>query len=241
MKCAVFLVLGFATLAAQTQTPPSKTPPVAGNAVAKGTCTVASIGHNNTLKIECGIGQERGQEMVAILNKILANRIDSKQVMAKLDEILAHRQPALTVNAPNGIGTIGGTLVNPQVNNFGPPPPIVKWRVESTTPDQVSVSITVDRAPEIPAFIVQCDSPCRSASAFAGVEEGGTYYNDDSINYTTGIPNTAVVLMTPHRPVGPGTGVFWMIASSSGKPLKILSVDLLPTAVAATLPQPAQQ
>jgi hypothetical protein len=27
-----------------------------------------------------------------------------------------------TVNAANGIGTIGGTLINPQVNNFGPPP-----------------------------------------------------------------------------------------------------------------------
>jgi hypothetical protein len=27
--------------------------------------------------------------------------------------------PQQTVNAPNGIGTIGGTLINPQVNNFG--------------------------------------------------------------------------------------------------------------------------
>jgi len=39
-----------------------------------------------------------------------------------------------TVNAPNGIGTIGGTLVNPQVNNFGPPPAHLTYTENVLTP-----------------------------------------------------------------------------------------------------------
>ncbi len=57
--------------------------------------------------------------MLGILNKVLANQIDPTAVMKKLDEILAATKPSQIVNAPNGIGSIGGTLINPQVNNFG--------------------------------------------------------------------------------------------------------------------------
>jgi len=61
----------------------------------------------------------------AILNKILANQIDSKAVMDKLDEILkAEAGTSPIVSAPHGIAIAGGgTVTNPTVNNFGPPPP----------------------------------------------------------------------------------------------------------------------
>ena len=43
--------------------------------------------------------------------------------MTKLDEILRKTtRPTETVNAPYGIGAIGGTLLNPTVNNYGPAP-----------------------------------------------------------------------------------------------------------------------
>jgi hypothetical protein len=50
-------------------------------------------GSNNTFTINCGIGKEQGKKMLAILNKILANQIDTDAVMAKLDEILRNVHP----------------------------------------------------------------------------------------------------------------------------------------------------
>jgi len=39
-----------------------------------------------------------------------------------------------TINAANGIGTIGGTLINPQVNNFAPPPAHLTYTENVLTP-----------------------------------------------------------------------------------------------------------
>jgi len=94
-----------------------------GNAETKGACSPAIPGHNNNVRIDCKIDSEQGKRMVEILNKILANQLDSTTVMGKLDELIAAaKQTSQTVNAPNGIGSIGGTLINPQVNNFAPIP-----------------------------------------------------------------------------------------------------------------------
>jgi hypothetical protein len=91
-----------------------------GKARTSGVCSPATSGNNNTFVIKCGIGSTQGKQMIEILNKVLANQIDPTTVMTKLDEILkATSRPAQIVNAPNGIGGIGGTYVNPQVNNFG--------------------------------------------------------------------------------------------------------------------------
>jgi hypothetical protein len=49
--------------------------------------------------------------MVELLNKILANQIDSQKVMEKSDEILVQRQQTAEVlNAQNGIAIGGGTV-----------------------------------------------------------------------------------------------------------------------------------
>jgi hypothetical protein len=59
-----------------------------GPATTKGTCSPANTGNNNTFTINCGIGREQGERLLAILNKILSKQIDPSEVMAKLDEIL---------------------------------------------------------------------------------------------------------------------------------------------------------
>jgi hypothetical protein len=111
LKNLVFILASACVAIGQTQ----KT----GTAVANGTCNLANTGNNNSnIRIDCGIGKEQGKKIIDLLNKVLANQDRN----AKLDELLkVASQPVQIVNAPNGIGTIGGTLVNPTVNNFAPP------------------------------------------------------------------------------------------------------------------------
>ena len=96
--------------------------PTSGHANSAAPCSVANTGNGNKIQITCGIGKEQGQKILAILNKMVANQLDTEKVMAKLDE-LVNAQSA-TILAPNGIA-IGGkaTVINPTVNNLGPPPP----------------------------------------------------------------------------------------------------------------------
>jgi hypothetical protein len=58
-----------------------------GKADSAGPCSPAVSGNNNTFTINCGISHKQGQQMLNILNKVLANQIDPEAVMAKLDEI----------------------------------------------------------------------------------------------------------------------------------------------------------
>jgi hypothetical protein len=55
-----------------------------------------------------------------------------------------------TINAANGIGAIGGTLINPQVNNFGPPPAKLTFseKVISQSDDKkvMEIHVSTDRA-----------------------------------------------------------------------------------------------
>jgi hypothetical protein len=54
----------------------------------KGLCSPATTSSTNQFVINCtAIGQEQGQKMVALLNKVLAKQLDPNVVMAKLDEI----------------------------------------------------------------------------------------------------------------------------------------------------------
>jgi hypothetical protein len=75
-----------------------------GRADTKGTCSPANTGSNNTFTITCGIGKEQGNQMLKILNKILANQLDPDAVMKKLDEILH----AVNPNAPQITYTFNG-------------------------------------------------------------------------------------------------------------------------------------
>jgi hypothetical protein len=59
-----------------------------GRADTKGLCSPANTGNNNTFTINCGIGREQGEKLLAIMNKILAKQTDLSEVMAKLDEIV---------------------------------------------------------------------------------------------------------------------------------------------------------
>jgi hypothetical protein len=67
-----------------------------GKADTTGPCSPAVTGNNNQFSITCkGIGKEQGHQMLDILNRILANQLDPKAVMAKLDEILKAVNPNL--------------------------------------------------------------------------------------------------------------------------------------------------
>jgi len=83
----VFLV--WASIAGQCQT--------TGAAATKGACSPANTGNNNTFNFTCGIGKEQGEQMLKILNKILAHQLNPDEVMAKLDEILKAVNPNLPV------------------------------------------------------------------------------------------------------------------------------------------------
>jgi hypothetical protein len=61
MKIALLFVA--LTLACYSQTP--------GTAEAKGACSPANTGNQNTFNITCGIGKAQGDQMLKILNKIL--------------------------------------------------------------------------------------------------------------------------------------------------------------------------
>lgn len=64
-----------------------------GTATTKGACSPANTGNDNTFVINCGIDKGQGAELIAIMNKILANQLNSADVMAKLDEILRNVHP----------------------------------------------------------------------------------------------------------------------------------------------------
>lgn len=78
--------------------PCSEQTPTAGKAATSGPCSPAVTGNENRFTISCvGVSKEQGQKMLDILNKILANQIDTKEVMAKLDEILHAVNPNIPV------------------------------------------------------------------------------------------------------------------------------------------------
>lgn len=74
-------------------------------ATTKGACSPANTGDANTFFIQCGIGKEQGAELIAIMNKILANQLNPVEVMAKLNEILRNVNP----NAPKVTYTFNGS------------------------------------------------------------------------------------------------------------------------------------
>jgi hypothetical protein len=88
---ALLVVLGSTLSQAQTTT---------GKAQAEGTCVLANSGHIQNVIIRCGgLDKTQGQQMIAILNKILENqqKLPLDEVMAKLDEILRNTNPNLAV------------------------------------------------------------------------------------------------------------------------------------------------
>lgn len=75
-----------------------------GHASATQPCSVANTGNGNKIQINCGIGKEQGEKVLAILNKIVANHLDPNAVMEKLDEILR----AVNPNIPTKVYSCAG-------------------------------------------------------------------------------------------------------------------------------------
>lgn len=61
--------------------------PSTGTAETKGACSPANTGNKNTFNIKCGIGKEQGDQILRILNKILADHLDPNAVMTMLESI----------------------------------------------------------------------------------------------------------------------------------------------------------
>lgn len=112
-------------------------------------------------------------------------------------------------NAPNGIAITGGTVTNPTVNNYGPPPVEVRFNarsIQSTDPlfeyeTEVTVSASASYTPVSLAFI--CDSEIKNvtfdfgrfAAALLNVRFGVS--GDNKIGFVT-FEGTAV---TPEHPL----------------------------------------
>ncbi|WP_348262821.1 hypothetical protein P8935_23895 [Telmatobacter sp. DSM 110680] len=229
----VFLLLLILCAHGFTQTPSS------GSAKTSGKCSPATTGNNNTYYFKyCGGDPEQGKKVVDLLNRILLNQ-DAASTNAKLDEILKLLSRPSEVNAQNCVGSACAQGPNSQAtfNQLGPPLPNVTWNAEPLPgePNTLIVMISVDGPPRIPAFVAECESPCRSRGG--GVAVGGVAYSDEAHDYITDNPNIAIVLFTPHHAIGVGTPVQWFIHStSSDKPPKILSLKLMPEDKAKHIP-----
>jgi hypothetical protein len=112
-----------------------------GQASTDAPCSIANSGSDNKIQINCGIGKDQGQKMIAILNKILADRLDADVVMAKLDEILHAVNPNLPTKAyfcngswrSIGIGANSGMQMNA---NFAPDPSLAEMANLTNTNNQ---------------------------------------------------------------------------------------------------------
>lgn len=57
---------------------------------------------------------------------------------ARAGRAISEQTPSQTLNAPNGIAIGGGTVNNPTVNNYGPPPLKLTWQSQTEDPSQFS-------------------------------------------------------------------------------------------------------
>src|ERR1019366_5602400 len=62
-------------------------PKTTGTAETIGACSPANTGDKNTFNIKCGIGKEQGDQIIKLLNEILAEHVDPGAVMTVLKNI----------------------------------------------------------------------------------------------------------------------------------------------------------
>jgi len=108
------------------------------------------------------------------LNKILSKQPDPAVLVKKLDEIVvATSKPTQIVNAPNGIGGIGGTYINPTVNNMVPIKPNIEGMelIASGPPTGskghpiTTYTFSLSSMPISQRFVAVCDRPCTESWA----------------------------------------------------------------------------
>lgn len=78
-----------------------------------GPCSPIAPNNSGSITINCaGISKQQGEEMLRILNKILTERLDTKTVLAKLDEVLQIvEQSSRRAQAPAGQAAMFVSLV----------------------------------------------------------------------------------------------------------------------------------
>jgi hypothetical protein len=118
---SILLTLILVTLPCLAQTPPTSS----GKAETKGTCSPAVTGNKNTFVITCGIGQQQGDKIIALLNTVLANR-DMASINGKLDELLALASKPTAVQYCNGDSKCvqNGNQTNIDQRSYGVPKPL---------------------------------------------------------------------------------------------------------------------
>jgi len=86
---------------------------------------LANTGSANKIQFNRGIGKVQGQKMLAILNKILANQLDSNAIMAKLDELSQ-------LNTSSGVLLSPSSSASPEIE-IGDSGTSFVWRGSGTT------------------------------------------------------------------------------------------------------------
>jgi hypothetical protein len=187
------------------------------------------------------------------LNRILANQGDPKVISDKLDEILEALSrinqapvPPVTNYAPGGFATSGGTLVNPQINNFRDPlpqidvtssepiaaqprpvsPPQFGQSQLSTDPrinrPGASVMITVKGVFRNPAFVADCDVPCSFERLWVVGDRGMTSDSKDSEPLSK--PDNTGAGVAYNRQLYPGSKIQLVFRSLYDQPLTVSNV-----------------
>src|ERR1017187_709758 len=112
----------------------------------------------------------------SILKLALTDQDYLDAIMRKLDEISrVPMQPNATNNAPGGFAVSGGTLINPQVTNLGPPDPKIENfeivpAVPSSAPNEnpmTAFRFSLSAPLSGQKFIAICSRPCTARNAMA--------------------------------------------------------------------------
>jgi hypothetical protein len=194
------------------------------------------------LKIDCGIGREQAEKIIAMLNRALASK-DTKTINAKLDELMALAERPAGREVLNCAGSSNNCVQGTQnidERRFGdpqPPPKIVGMFIrdpnDPTTIDPnpaanimgpsldrpgASITFTVDRVFPTPIFEVVCDRPCSAT----GMGIQGAFSPKFLSSQSPNITGVALGLMGP---LFPNTPVTLKVYSADNQKIKILSVD----------------
>jgi hypothetical protein len=102
-------------------------------------CAQNFAGSNNTGTVTCyNVDKKLADQINQLVGASKRDGKTLKDISDKIEALLKELQnppPTITMQAPNGINIGPGAIVpNPQVNNFGPPPPHLRFTEEVTVP-----------------------------------------------------------------------------------------------------------
>jgi len=243
MRSSLVILLIF--LGGSITASPQTTGAVTGN----GLCNLANSGNNNTnLVINCGIGKEQGQQMLEILNKILANKLDLSAVMKQLNEIEALQKKAAqsgkaaaggTADCPNNAGICTGVNNGTQQQFFGAsrPAPQASFTLRPESPlkgmerSSPRAELVIRTAGDFqsPIFRIVCDGGCVPMSALLYTRIETFDFQSVVIPYKAtpdpSEPNVFSVKFTvPSGSLEQGQSIILLLRSVSFDPVKVETV-----------------